>query len=146
METNKGTGWESHKRTHFDEIVVNYDKARPEYPAPLFADVIKYIASAKGIKALEIGAGTGKSTFPFLDAGYDVTAVEMGANMAEFLTERFKGYDNFNVINATFEDVLLEDNCYDLIYAASAFHWVDKEIGLPKVIRLLKSGGVLALR
>jgi hypothetical protein len=36
-------------------------------------------------------------------------------------------------------------NCYYLIYAASAFHWVDKEIGLPKVIRLLKSGGVFAL-
>ena len=34
---------------------------------------------------------------------------------------------------------------YDIIYAASAFHWVDAEIGCPKVFRLLRNGGVFAL-
>jgi len=32
-----------------------------------------------------------------------------------------------------------------LIYAASAFHWVDAGIGCPKVFRLLRQGGVFAL-
>jgi len=143
MGTDNGTGWEFHRRTHFDEIVANYDKARPEYPDALFADVFAYAGSGK--KALEIGAGTGKATLPFLRAGYDVTAVEMGANMAAFLLERFKEYKHFSVINATFEDALLADDSYDLIYAASAFHWVDLEIGFPKVLRLLKKGGTFAL-
>jgi len=138
------TGWEPEKRTHFDEIVLNYDKIRPEYPDKLFADLIAFTGSGKK-NALEIGAGTGKATAPFLQAGYGVTAVEIGANMAEFLRERFKKYKNFNVIMSAFEDVVLNENSYDLIYAASAFHWVDAKIGCPKVFRLLKSGGVFAL-
>ena len=89
------TGWEIEKRTHFDEIVANYDRMRPEYPGELFRDVIKFSGPGKSKKALEIGAGTGKATAPFLSAGYNVTAVEIGANMAGFLRERYKAYKNF---------------------------------------------------
>ena len=144
---NVATGWEHDKRTHFDEIVVNYDKIRPEYPAELISDVIEYAGSADSGKkrALEIGAGTGKATKPFLDAGYDVTAVEAGANMAEFLWKKFEKYKTFRVTVAAFEDAVLAEGRYDLIYAASAFHWVDAEIGCPKVFRLLRSGGSVAL-
>ncbi|NLZ72670.1 MAG: class I SAM-dependent methyltransferase [Bacteroidales bacterium] len=143
MEDNK-TGWERENRTHFDKIVVSYDKARLDYPDELFEDIMKYSRSVNK-KALEIGAGTGKATTPFLNAGYDVTAVEMGRNMAEFMLERFKGIKNINVVVSTFEEVALEEDSYDLVYAASAFHWVDAEIGCPKVFRLLKNGGSFAL-
>lgn len=145
MNTDNGTGWERNKRTLFDEIVMKYDKVRWGYPDKLFKDVIQYSRMDKGKKALEIGAGTGKATAPFLDNGYVVTAVEMGTNMSDFLLEKFKGYTNFNVITSTFEDVSLEEGNYDLIYAATAFHWVDAEIGCPKVFRLLKKGGAFAL-
>ncbi len=144
METKK-TGWERENRTHFDEIVDNYDKARWDYPDALFADVFAYAGKGRGKKALEIGAGTGKATVPVLSAGYDVTAVEMGANMAAFLHEKCKGYAGFNVLHSTFEDAVLDDGGYDLAYAASAFHWVDARVGCPKVFRLLKKGGVFAL-
>jgi len=153
-----GKGWERSRRKHFDEIVLKYDKARWDYPNELFEDIIAYqgagnCKSALEIsadkreckKALEIGAGTGKATVPFLDAGYNVTAVELGANMASFLQEKFSENERFNVIVSAFEDVSLENNSYDLIYAASAFHWVDSEIGCPKVFRVLKSGGAFAL-
>ena len=145
MGTDSVTGWERNKRTIFDEIVINYDKIRGRYPGKLYEDVIRYSEPEKGKKALEIGAGTGKATAPFLDMGYVVTAVEMGTNMTQFLLKKFKEYKNFNVITATFEDALLEDASYDLIYAASSFHWVDAEIGCPKVFRLLKNGGAFAL-
>jgi len=139
------TGWERNRRAHFDEIVEDYDKMRPKYPSNLFEDIFKYSGTGIGKKALEIGAGTGKATTPFVDAGYNVTAVEIGTNMAEFLLEKFKGYKDFNVIIASFEDVSLKESSYDLIYAASAFHWVDAKAGCPKVFRLLKNGGVFAL-
>jgi ubiquinone/menaquinone biosynthesis C-methylase UbiE len=145
MGKDNGTGWERNNRTLFDEIVMNYDKVRWEYPDKLFADIIQYSRPDKGRKALEIGPGTGKATAPFLDKGYVVTAVEMGTNMVEFLLDKFNGHTNFNVITSTFEDVLLEEFDYDLIYSASAFHWVDAEIGCPKVFRLLRKGGVFAL-
>ena len=145
MGTDTGTGWERDYRTHFDKIVVNYDKVRWDYPDELFADAIRYSGKGNGKQALEIGAGTGKATTPFLDAGYAVTAVEMGANMSEFLLDRFKEYESFEVITSTFEDAPLQNDSNDLIYAASAFHWVDAEIGCPKVLRLLKRGGAFVL-
>lgn len=141
---NKKTGWERENRTVFDEIVTNYDKARWDYPADLYTDIIKFCGAGTK-KAIEIGAGTGKATSPFLDAGYNVTAVEMSANMSGFLSEKFKDKAAFKVINSTFEDAVLEENSYDMIYAASAFHWVGAEIGCPKVLRLLKNNGVFAL-
>jgi ubiquinone/menaquinone biosynthesis C-methylase UbiE len=141
MESKK-TAWGRDKRTHFDEIISNYDRVRPEYPPELFADVMKYAGGGK--KALEIGAGTGKATRPFLDAGFDVTAVDAGAGMAEFIREKFKDYKNFNVIHAAFEDAVLDENNYGLIYAASAIHWVDASIGCPKIFKLLKNGGIAA--
>lgn len=145
MEKDTGTGWERHRRTHFDEIVENYDKVRWDYPAELFEDIFIYTGTGEGKKAIEIGAGTGKATTPFLNAGYAVTAVEMGANMVTFLSEKFHAHKGFSVINDTFEDAVLDDTDYDLIYAASAFHWVDAEIGCPKVFRLLKPGGAFVL-
>ena len=64
--------------------------------------------------------------------------------MSAFLQERFTG-NNFKVITAPFEDAILDENQYNLIYAATAFHWVDAEIGCPKAFRLLKNGGSFAL-
>lgn len=139
------TGWERENRTHFDEIVVNYDSIRPEYPDQMIEDILRYVGPDRGKAALEIGAGTGKATRHFLRAGYDVTAVEAGAGMAAFLRDRFRDREDFRVIVAPFEDATLYENHYDLLYAASAFHWVDAEIGCPKAFRLLKPGGVFAL-
>ena len=140
-----GPGWERKRRVHFDEIVLTYEKRRWEYPAELYEDIFEYTKTGTGKKAIEIGAGTGKATTPFLDAGFDVTAVEMGANMSAFIADKFMERKKFNVITSTFEDVKLEENTYDLIYAASSFHWIEPEIGCPKVYRLLKTGGAVAL-
>ena len=43
-----------------------------------------------------------------------------------------------------FEEYEGESGSYDLIYSASAFHWIPEEIGYPKVFALLKKGGVFA--
>ena len=139
------TGWEPERRIHFDEIVEKYNNIRPEYPDKVFEDIVQYSGQKKGKKALEIGAGTGKATAPFLSAGHDVTAVEISENMARFLLRRFEQYENFNVIISSFEDTTLENDCYDLIYAASAFHWVDTKVGCPKMFNLLTNGGACAL-
>ena len=137
------TGWEIEHRGHFDDIVQTYDGIRPEYPSELIADLISYAGA--GRRALEIGAGTGKATMPFLEAGYDVTAVEIGENMVEFLKARFADCTHFRAVNGAFEDVELPDGSFDLIYAATAFHWVDAKRGCPKAYQLLKPGGSFAL-
>ncbi len=138
------TGWERNNRTHFDNIVVDYEKIRQAYPEQLIADILDYMGPDK-VNALDIGAGTGKASAPFLEAGFNLTAVEIGANMSEYLSIKFEDYDSFNVITSAFEDAQLEEESFDLIYSATAFHWVEAEVGCPKVFRLLKDGGSFAL-
>jgi len=139
------TGWEREYREHFDAIVDTYDKIRPSYPSAIFTDIAEYCGANAGKTALEIGAGTGKATADMLDAGYDVMAVELGADMSAFLRERFGERDDFRVITSAFEDAQLPTNAFDLVYAASAFHWIDAEVGCPKVLRILRDGGTLAM-
>lgn len=131
-------------RLTFNENASNYDKYRPTYPDEMYKDIIGFSGLDDGKKALEIGIGTGQATLPFLKIGCIVTAIEIGDKLAKFTREKFKDDKNFEVINQDFESVQLDGNHYDLVYSASAFHWIPQEIGLPKVYRILKSGGVFA--
>jgi len=132
-------------RLKFNEDVLNYDKMRPTYVKDLYNDVIRFAELNGNKNALEIGIGTGQATQPFLNTGCILTAIELGESMAEFTKEKFSKFNNFNVVNSDFETVILNNNSYDLIYSATAFHWIPEAVGYTKVFNLLKSGGVMAL-
>jgi Dimethyladenosine transferase (rRNA methylation) len=132
-------------RFSFNEDAENYDKMRPTYCRELFNDIIKYSELTKDKRAVEIGIGTGQATTPFLMTGCHVTAVELGENLAEYSKEKFKEYKNFQVCHSSFEDFKCEDNSIDIIYSATAFHWIPEDIGYPMMLKLLKNNGVIAL-
>lgn len=129
----------------FNEVASAYDKMRPTYVQALFEDVIRFSNLDGNKKALEVGIGTGQATLPFLQTGCHVTAIEIGEELARFSQDKFSKFQNFNGINKDFESVELDENAYDLFYCASAFHWIPKEIGYTKALRILKNGGAFAL-
>lgn len=131
-------------RLTFNLDAANYDKFRPIYTKQLFDDVIAFSKLNQDKRALEIGIGTGQATLPFLKTGSKVTAIEIGDQLAQFSKEKFADFENFHVINQDFEDIQLCENIFDLVYSASAFHWIPQETGLLKVQKLLKKGGVFA--
>jgi len=133
------------KRFTFNEDVKNYEKWRPTYCKELFDDIIQYSKLNQNKKAVEVGIGTGQATKSFLMTGCDVTAIELGKNLAEFSKEKFKEYKNFSVHNTSFEDYECNDNSIDILYSATAFHWIPEDIGYPKALNLLKNDGTLAL-
>ena len=131
-------------RLAFNEVTEEYDRLRPHYPDALSSDLISYSKLNATKKALEIGIGTGQATLPFLKTGCALTAVEIGDQLARHSREKFASYELFQVLNQDFESAKLDEESFDLIYSASAFHWIKPEIGFPKVCRLLKSSGVFA--
>ncbi|MBW9172833.1 class I SAM-dependent methyltransferase [Clostridium estertheticum] len=133
------------KRFIFNEDVKNYDKWRPTYCKELFNDIIQYSKLDRNKKAVEVGVGTGQASLPFLMTGCDVTAIELGKNLAEYSKEKFKEYKNFSVYNTSFEDFECNDNSIDILYSATAFHWIPEDIGYPKALKVLKNDGTLAL-
>ena len=117
---------------------------RPGYVDTLYQKIFSYLPIDENSHVVEIGSGAGQATEPLLKTGCYLTAVEYGAHFSELLRNKFRQYPKFSVITGKFEDTPLESNAFDLIYSASAFHWVPEEIGYKKVFSLLKSGGAFA--
>lgn len=138
MAAIKGLEWT------FDTVASTYEKFRPGYVEELYQTVFDYIPIVESSKVIEVGIGGGQATLPILQTGCELTAVEYGAHFSQLCREKFKDYPKFSIITSKFEDVEFEDNTYDLIFSASAFHWVPEEIGYPKVFSLLKNGGAFA--
>lgn len=132
-------------RTTFNEDEYNYDKSRPDYPDELFEDIFGYLDLSENSNVLEIGIGTGQATLPFLNKGCNVTAVELGDKLAKYCQLKFSGFSNFKIINSDFITADLPDNNFDLIYSATAFHWIPKDRGYAKIKSLLKPDGAVAL-
>lgn len=80
-----------------------------------------------------------------MDAACELTAVELGEDLAKYTKSKFGKYKNITVHHSTFEDYECQEESIDLIYSATAFHWIPKEKGYPKVLKLLKPDGTLAL-
>jgi len=138
MPIVKGLEWT------FDTVARQYEKLRPEYIPALYEDIFQYKQIDKTSHAIEVGIGGGQATLPVLKTGCQVTAVEYGKNFSELCRSKFQEFPGFSVVTSRFEDFPYESNSYDLVYSASAFHWVPEEIGYPKVFDMLKSGGVFA--
>jgi SAM-dependent methyltransferase len=132
-------------RKTFNEDVVNYDKWRPNYCPALFDLIIQKAQISVGKTALEIGCGTGQATGPILKTGCQVTAVELGEDLAAYTVEKYKQWKSFKVVQGEFEQFQGEPNSMDLVFSATAFHWIPEDIGYPKVYDLLKTDGTLAL-
>ena len=127
----------------FNHAAAGYD-ARPGYPRQVFDVLAQRWGLGAGSHVLEIGPGTGQATVPMLDLGAAVTAVEPGAELAHLLTQRCSGRA-LEVMVGPFETVELPDAAFDVVAAATSFHWVDPTVGFEHSARCLRDDGWLAL-
>ena len=138
MPEIKGLEWT------FDTVASTYDKFRPSYPDELYKMIFNYTFLNETCCAVEVGIGGGQATLPILKTGCNVTAVECGKEFSKLCKEKFREYPNFSVVTGKFEDVNFDNNSYNLVYSATAFHWIPEDVGYPKVFSILKRGGVFA--
>ncbi len=129
----------------FDNEAVLYDSIRPKYPEELFEKLIKVAGLQSGAKLLEIGPGTGQATIPLAKKGYGITAIELGENLAKLAKQNLLPYKNVKVLVGSFENTNLPAASFDLVFVATAFHWIDPAIQFTKPYDLLKVGGHLAI-
>jgi SAM-dependent methyltransferase len=130
-------------RETFNEDAEQYDRARPRYPDQMFDDLAA-AGVAPGARVLEIGCGTGQATVPLAKRGYRVVAVELGPDMAAVARRNLAGFDSVEVLTAAFEDWPLPAEPFDVVFSATAFHWVDPAVRVSKSADALRPGGLLA--
>jgi SAM-dependent methyltransferase len=130
-------------RQTFNQAAESYQRARPDYPAALFDDLIETAALVPGDRLLEVGCATGKATVPLARRGFRITCIELGPDLAAAARRNLDGLDA-EVIEGRFEDWLAAEIRFDLVFAATAWHWVDPAVSYRSAWRALRPGGHLA--
>jgi SAM-dependent methyltransferase len=128
----------------FDEAAELYDRARPGYPPELFEDLTDLAGLGPGARVLEIGSGTGQATLPLAERGFQITAIELGPNLAAVARRKLARFPNVTVVQGAFEDWPLPPEPFDAVVSATAFHWLDPSVRVSRSADALRHGGVLA--
>jgi SAM-dependent methyltransferase len=127
----------------FDLEAERYDRARPGYPGRIF-DELAAAGAPPPASVLEIGPGTGKATVSLAERGYRITAVELGPALAGVARRNLATFPRAEVVTAVFEEWPLPDEPFDVVFAATAFHWIDPAVRMSRSAAALRPGGLLA--
>jgi len=126
------------RRQSFGGIADQYDRFRPGPPD----EAVEWLVPATASDVLEIGAGTGALTRQLVRRSAHVRAVEPDARMRAVLAARASGAE---VVAGRAEDLPAADASVDVVIGASMWHWVEAELALREVARVLRPGGTFSL-
>ncbi len=122
----------------FGTVAEEYNRLRPG-PTPAALD---WLLPEGATDVLEIGAGTGILTRLLAQRVEHVTALEPDDRMRAVLAASDAGIE---ILAGRAEEIPKASASFDVVIAASAWHWVDEERGVPEVARVLRPGGRLSL-
>lgn len=133
-------------RKTFDVVAGDYQEARPEYPDSLYSALLTMTGVRPEADALcEVGSASGKATLPLARRGFAITCVELGAALAAEARRNLAAFARVTVVNADFEVwPPPAGETFGLVFAATAWHWIDPAVKYRKAASLLRPGGHLA--
>ena len=145
MSETRGADHQARARG-FEGWAADYDRFRPGYPDELFDEIEARLALPPRPLTVDLGAGTGRASLAMAARGWRVTAVEPGAGMLDLLRARATAEGLLvATTHAPAEKTGLDPDSADLVTAAQAFHWFDKERALTEIARILRPGSGVAL-
>jgi len=131
-------------RATFDSVAGAYADARPTYPAELVDALVTTTGIGPGSRLLEVGCGPGTATLPLARMGCRITAVELGEGLAAEARRGLAAYPDVDVVTGSFESWPPGEHAFDLVYAATAWHWVDPDVRYRRAHDVLRPDGHLA--
>lgn len=134
------------RRKLFDEVADLYARVRPGYPDGTFDEIWSQAGLDVDAKILEIGCGTGQATIPLLRRGATVVALEIGPHLADLARVAVAPYGGRSrIITSDFDRWDVPACAFDLVLAATSFHWLDPQTRCIRVARALRDRGWLAV-
>jgi SAM-dependent methyltransferase len=141
-----GDGSRRALRGGFDADADAYDRTRPVFPDVLFDDLVQAARLGRGDRVVEIGCGTGQATVPLAERGLRVTAVELGAALADVARVRTARFPGVSVITSSFEDWQDTDAApVRAVAVFNALHWIDPGVRYAKPAAILAPEGAMAV-
>jgi ubiquinone/menaquinone biosynthesis C-methylase UbiE len=131
--------------TRFSSRAEAYAKYRPDYPSGLVKTLESECRLTTDSVVADVGSGTGILTELLLKNGYRVFGIEPNEAMRVFAEETLRDYRQFQSVDGSAEATALSDDSVDIVIAAQAFHWFDREKTKREFRRILKANGWVAL-
>jgi SAM-dependent methyltransferase len=125
----------------FSSRVDNYVRYRPGYPREVVNLLKKECGLTTDSIIADVASGTGIFTQMLLENGNRVFGVEPNAEMRRAGEAFLQSYPRFTSVAGAAEAATLPDHSVDLVTAAQAAHWFDREKARREFIRILKPGG-----
>lgn len=129
----------------FSSRVDDYVRFRPGYPPEIVGLLKKECELTVDSVIADIASGTGIFTRMLLENGNRVFGVEPNDEMRRAGERFLADHPRFNSVAGTAEATTLPDHSVDMVTAAQAAHWFDRENARREFVRILKPGGWLVL-
>ncbi|CAG7653871.1 class I SAM-dependent methyltransferase [Paenibacillus allorhizosphaerae] len=122
-----------------------YDKYRPQAPQALVQVLTNY-AGGKPSLVMDIGCGTGLSSFVWKDDAQKIIGVEPNADMIGKARDNLHriGASHISFVQGYSNQLDAASGSVDVITCSQSFHWMEPESTLREVARVLREGGVFA--
>ena len=120
----------------------SYERGRPGYPVELVELVLSELAVGPASRVVDLGAGTGKLTRQLVGGVGWLGAVEPVAAMRDQLRNQVPGVD---VVAGVAEALPIAECSVDAVVCGQTFHWLDGDLALDELARVLRPGGGLGL-
>lgn len=123
-----------------------YDAVRPRPPDELLDALTRYADVDRPLLVVDVGCGTGLSTFAWSSRAERVIGVEPSAEMRAVAEQRVRqsGVRGVEFRDGTADATGLDGGVADIVTCSQSFHYMEPSAALAEAARLLRPGGVFA--
>ncbi|MDD9268139.1 class I SAM-dependent methyltransferase [Paenibacillus sp. GCM10023248] len=123
-----------------------YDQNRPTAPAEVVKLLTAYLSSQPHT-VVDVGCGTGLSSFIWLNAAQRIIGVEPSDDMRTVAISKWEAVhkpEQLRFVKGLSHELELPDASADIITCSQSFHWMEPQSTLREFARVLRPGGVFA--
>ena len=123
-----------------------YDRFRPAAPRLVVEILTKHLGKKPSV-VVDLGCGTGLSSFIWQDHADRIIGVEPNADMIGKARNKLSplgGADRLSFVQGYSNQLDLDGESADILTCSQSFHWMEPQSTLKEAARVLRKGGIFA--